>query len=208
MKKAFIAFALTLFVSFQASAQVELWQEGKHYEVISDTASKKPIVTEYFSFWCPGCYRYEPLVAQFKANLPEGVKFQKVHVNFMGFTGADVQDMATKAMLIGRVMKEEEKYNAAIFNYIHEQRSIISNFDDLRNIFIVNGADPEKFDKLAKGFSMNNLVKRNNNNFNKFRSDLTGVPTFIINEKYKPTFTNDMTVDDMINLVNWLSAQK
>jgi len=204
----FIALVLGLFVSLQAQAQVALWQEGKHYEVIAETASKKPVVTEYFSFWCPGCYRYEPLVKQFKANLPEGVKFEKVHVNFMGFNSPAVQEMATKAMLIGRAMKEEDKYNAAIFDYIHVQRSLISNFDDLRNIFIVNGADADKFDKLAQGFSIKNLVKRNNNNIGKFRSDLTGVPTFIINEKYKPTFTNDMTVDDMINLVNWLSQQK
>lgn len=208
MKKVLASLFLGLLVSVQACAQVELWQEGKHYEVIAETASKKPIVTEYFSFWCPGCYRYEPLVAEFKANLPEGVKFLKVQVNFMRFASKDVQDMATKAMLIGRVMKEEEKYNAAIFNYIHEQRKILSNFDDFRNIFIANGADPEKFDKLANGFSMKNLVNKNNKNVNAFRRDLTGVPTFIINEKFKPKFTNDMTIQDMVNLVNWLSQQK
>lgn len=208
MKKILSVLVLGLLFSVQACAQVELWQEGTHYKVISDTASKQPVVTEYFSFWCPACYQFEPLVKQMKSKLGEDVKFSKVHVNFMGFTGRDVQDMATKAMLIGRVMKEEDKYNEAIFDYIHRQRGSISEIKDLRNIFVVNGADAEKFDKLATGFSMNNLLNRNNKSIEQFRNELTGVPTFIINEKYKATFTRDMTVDDMINLVVWLSKQQ
>ena len=208
MKKILSAFVLGLMLSVQACAQVELWEEGKHYEVISETASKKPVVAEYFSFWCPACYQFEPLVKQFKEQLSSDVKFTKVHVNFMGFTGREIQDTATKAMLIGRVLKEEDKYNGAIFDYIHKQRGVITELKDLRNIFVINGADGEKFDKLASGFSMTNLVKRNNKSIEDFRSELTGVPTFIINEKYKPTFTRDMTVDDMISLVVWLSKQK
>jgi thiol:disulfide interchange protein DsbA len=208
MKRIFAGIVITLMLSLNASAQVEVWQEGKHYEVISETASKKPMLKEYFSFWCPGCFRYEPLVAQFKANLPEDVKFTKVHVNFMGFASRDTQEAATKAMMIGRAMKDELTYNTAIFNYIHKQRAVVASFDDLRNIFVVNGADVEKFDKLAASFSINSLVKRNNKDIEDFRQHLTGVPTFIVNGKFKPTFTNDMSVDDMINLVVWLTKQK
>lgn len=208
MKRILSAIVLSFIVTMQASAQVALWQEGTHYEVIAEKASKKPMMKEYFSFWCPACYQYEPLVAQFKAKLADDVKFTKVHVNFMGLTSRDIQGEATKAMMIARAMKEEEKYVAAIFNFIHEQRASITSLQDLRRIFIVNGADPERFDKLAASFSVNSLVKRNNKSIDDFREHLTGVPTFIINEKFKPTFKNDMSVDDMINLVVWLSEQK
>jgi thiol:disulfide interchange protein DsbA len=197
-----------LLLSSQAIAQVELWQEGKHYEVISETASKKPELKEFFSFWCPACFQYEPLVKQFKENLPQGVTFTKVHVNFMGLASRDNQDAATKAMMVARAMKDEVKYNTAVFNYIHRQRAPVTGFDDLRRIFVVNGADAEEFDKLAASFSVNSLVKRNNKNIDDFREHLTGVPTFIINQKFKPTFTNDMSVDDMVNLVVWLTKQK
>lgn len=208
MKKILAGLVLGLMVSLQASAQVELWQEGKHFEVISETASKKPVVKEYFSFWCPACFQYESLVAQFKANLPEGTKFTKVHVNFMGFASRDTQDAVTKAMMVGRAMKDELKYNTAIFNYIHRQRAVISSFDDVRRVFVVNGADAEQFDKLAQSFSINSLVKRNNKNIDEFRQFLGGVPTFIVNDKYKVKFTNDMSTDDMINLVVWLTKQR
>lgn len=208
MNRFLVGLVLAMMVSLQACAQVELWQEGKHYEVIAEQASKKPELKEYFSFWCGACYQYEPLVKQFKANLAEGVKFSKIQVNFMGFTSADVQDQATTAMMIARTMKEEEKYNTAIFNYIHKQRASISSLADLRKIFVVNGADGEEFDKLAASFSVKSLVKRNNKSIADFREHVSAVPTFIVNDKFKLKFTNDMTVDDMIDLINWLAKQK
>lgn len=208
MKKIIAALAFGILLPLQACAQVELWQEGKHYTVISEEASAKPVVKEFFSFWCPGCYRYEPIVEQLKAGLPEGVKFTKIHVNFMGFTTADIQDQATKAMMIGRALKIEDKTNAAIFDYIHRQKATIGGMDDLRRIFIVNGVEPEKFDKAAKGFSINSLFTRNNKEVENFRSVITGVPNFIVNDKYQPVFTRDMSVDDYVALVGWLSQQK
>jgi thiol:disulfide interchange protein DsbA len=207
MKRILSSLVLALMLSFQASAQVELWKEGTHYDVIAETASEKPMMKEYFSFWCPACFQFEPLVAQFKEKLSQDVQFTKVHVNFMGLTSRDIQNEATKAMMIARAMKEEHKYVGAIFNYIHVQRASITDLDDLKKIFVVNGADGEEFDKLAASFSVNSLVNRNNKNIDEFREHLTGVPTFIINEKFKPTFRNDMSVDDMINLVVWLSKQ-
>lgn len=207
MKKLVIALVLSFTTVLSACAQVELWQEGTHYEVIADKASAKPNLTEYFSFWCPACNAYEPLVAEFKKNLPEGVKFKKVHVNFMPQATPDVQELATRAMLIGRAMKEEEKYNGAIFNYIHKQRGKISNFNDLRNIFIVNGADEKQFDKLASSFGMQNLENRNRKAIEDYREHLNSVPTFIVNGKYKVKFTRDMQPKDMIDLINWLTQQ-
>ncbi|MFT6268696.1 MAG: thiol:disulfide interchange protein DsbA [Alphaproteobacteria bacterium] len=211
MKQILSGLVLGLMMSVQVSAQVELWQEGTHYEVIAEKASEKLVMKEYFSFWCPACFQFEPLVAQFKDNLPDDVKFTKVHVNFMGLASRNVQGEATKAMMIARAMKEEEKYTAAIFNHIHNKdnkdKAAITSLNDLRKIFIVNGADGEKFDKLAASFSVNSLVKRNNKSIVDFREHLTGVPTFIINEKFIPTLKN-MTTDDMIDLVVWLTKQK
>lgn len=211
MKKLFAALALLMTVSLllpiQANAQVELWQEGKHYKVISDTKTAKPEVTEFFSFWCPACYRAEPLVKQIKSQLPEGVAFNKVHVNFMGMAGPQAQNDATMAMQIGRALKQEEAMNGAIFDYIHRQRSVINGLSDLRSIFVVNGVDGAQFDKMAKSFSVRSLVKRNNDKLAEFREHVSGVPNFIINGKYQATFTRDMNVQQMIDLVLWLTKQ-
>ena len=98
------------------------WIEGTHYNVIADSASEQKQVVEYFSFWCPACYGFEAVANQIKSKLADDVTFRKVHVNFMGFTTPEIQENATKAMLIGRQMGMEELTNAAIFGHIHEQK--------------------------------------------------------------------------------------
>jgi thiol:disulfide interchange protein DsbA len=206
MKKIALFFVLSVLLPLQAQA-VELWKEGEHYQVLDKPATKKPEIREYFSFWCPACFNFEPLVDQIKTQMPENVKFHKTHVNFMGFTGPEVQDDATRAMMIGQALKQSDAINRAIFNYIHRQRGVVTGIDDLRNIFLVNDVDPEQFDKLAKSFGVNNMVKRNNKQIADNREFLNGVPNFIVNGKYQATFTRDMTPDDMVNLIIWLTSK-
>ncbi|GGW80311.1 thiol:disulfide interchange protein DsbA/DsbL [Alteromonas halophila] len=210
MKKFAVLLIMALLLPLQACAQEQgaKWEKGTHYKVLDEDATDKPTITEYFSFWCPHCYNFEPIVAQIKNNMGDNTRFNKVHVNFMRVGGGQaVQDDATKAMMIGRALKQSEKLNAAIFNYIHEQRASVTGMKDLRSIFAVNGVDTAEFDKLASSFGVNSMVKKNQKMIDDYRSHLNGVPTFIINGKYMPVFTREMTQDDMVNLIVWLSNQ-
>ncbi|MDN4504436.1 thiol:disulfide interchange protein DsbA/DsbL [Alteromonadaceae bacterium BrNp21-10] len=206
MKKILALCAFALWLPLQACA-VEQWQEGEHYDVINDTASAKPEILEFFSFWCPHCYSFETLVAQIKPKLEKNVKFKKVHVNFMGFTTPAIQDEATKAMMVARSLKDESLIQA-VFKYIHVQKSSVTSLKDLKNIFIVNGVNADDFDKHASSFSTNNMVLKNNKLIDQYRSNVTSVPTFIVNGKYKAKFTREMTQDDIVNLIVWLTKQK
>lgn len=213
MRKYLILFALALFLPMQLAAQ-EMFKEGTHYNIISDKATEKPQILEFFSYWCPHCYNFEPLVAQLEKELDaekaknHNVEFKKVHVNFMGFTKEQTQDEATKAMMIARALKQEKRLNAAIFKYIHVQRAPVTGLADLRNVFEVNGIDTAKFDKLAKSFGVNSQLKANNKLMKTYFKHLRGVPNFIINGKYQAKFTRDMTPDQMIDLLVWLTKQK
>lgn len=206
MKKYLLLISFFLLASFQTNA-VELWKEGVHFTVLDKPTSKKPEITEFFSFWCGHCYNFEPLVAKIKEKKAENVKFNKVHVNFMGFASKETQNFATTALMVGRAEKRSEELNNAIFEYIHRKRGVITSLKDLRNIFAVNDVDPEKFDKLASSFGVNSMIKKNNKQVDDYRQHLGGVPNFIVNGKYQATFTNDMSADDMVDLIVWLSTQ-
>jgi thiol:disulfide interchange protein DsbA len=210
MKKTIISIAfavLSVFISAQASAQIR-FVENEHYKVISDEATAKPEVKEFFSFWCPHCFNFEPLVAEMKKNLDPSVKFDKVHVNFMGFAGQDLQDDVTKAMMIGRALDKSEQVNLAIFNFIHRQRGKITNANDVRTILVDNGIDAAQFDKMNKSFAVNSMLKKNNKAIEQFRRHVSGVPNFIVNGKFQAQFTRDMTPDDMVDLIVFLSTMK
>ncbi|MDG1253698.1 MAG: thiol:disulfide interchange protein DsbA/DsbL [Glaciecola sp.] len=210
MKKTIISIAfavLSVFISAQASAQIR-FVENEHYKVISDEATAKPEVKEFFSFWCPHCFNFEPLVAEMKKNLDPSVKFDKVHVNFMGFAGQDLQDDVTKAMMIGRALDKSEQVNLAIFNFIHRQRGRITNATDVRTILVDSGIDATQFDKMNKSFAVNSMLKKNNKAIDQFRRHVSGVPNFIVNGKFQAQFTRDMTPDDMVDLIVFLSTMK
>ena len=207
MKPFVISLFIAILLPLQACAQ-EQYQEGTHYIVVNDKATPQPEIVEFFSFWCPHCYNFEPLVEQIKKKMDRDTTFKKVHVNFMGFTSPDVQDDATRAMLVARSLKKETALNQAVFESIHKLRSPVTNLNDLRNIFIVNGIEPETFDKMVSSFGVSNMLKMNNKVIEKFRKHLSGVPNFIVNGKFQAQFTREMNNDDIVDLIVWLSKQK
>ena len=52
------------------------------------------------------------------------------------------------------------------------------------------------------------MVKKNQQAIDANRAYLTGVPSFIVNGKYQPTFTAEMTFDDIADLIVYLSELK
>lgn len=186
----------------------ELWKEGTHYKIVAEKATDKREIMEFFSFWCPHCYNFEPIVAQIKKEMDSDVEFKKIHVNFMRSAGPNVQDDATRAMLVGRTLKREAQIINAIFNHIHVQRKPITGLDDMKNMLLTNGVDAAKFEKQAKGFGINSLLKRNNSMITKYQRHLSGVPNFIVNGKYQAILEGGMKPDDMVALIIWLSEQK
>lgn len=193
-------------MTVDAPAQVLApWVENTHYTVLNQNASDAPIVQEFFSFWCPHCYNFEPIVEQIKAQLSSATSFEKVHVDFMGFTSKDIQQGASKAMLMGRSMGIETRINTAIFAQIHVTKKDIGGMADLKKLFLANGVSEQAFNDALNSNEVNNLVDKHNATFMQYRGDLKSVPTFIVNGQYMATFTRDMTIDDMVALVVWLS---
>ena len=207
MKKLLLLLSLTLLIPLQACSQ-EKWREGTHYKVIAEQVTEKKEVLEFFSFWCPACFNFEPMAKNIKNELPDDVEFKKVHVNFMGFTSAAIQNDATKAMMVASELKKSVQLNQAIFRYIHTSRSSITGVRDLKNIFVVNGVKPEEFDKMMSSFGVNSQLKMNNKLIENYRKHVNGVPNLIVNGKYQATFTRDMTADEMVDLIVFLSKKK
>ena len=100
MKKIAVLFIAMVF-STMASAIPLRFEEGKHYEVVGKIASATPNVTEYFSFYCPHCYKFEGIVRSLEESLPKGVKFKKSHVDFMRSASPETQRALSRAMVVG-----------------------------------------------------------------------------------------------------------
>ena len=94
-----------------------------------------------------------------KKDLPAGATFEMNHVDFLRAASPKVQGLLSKAIVVAKKMDMEKKMVGAIFNYLQVQRAFITSEKDIRNIFVLNGADGEQFDKLMSSFSINSQAK-------------------------------------------------
>ena len=208
MKKLFTLFVAAMMACTASCAD---YQEGKHYTKVNDEVRAKNEVREYYSFYCPHCYNFEPFFADVKKLLPADVAFERNHVDFLRGASKDIQFMLSKALVTAQQLKVEEKLVAAIFKYIHVQRAGFSSEKDIRNIFVLNGVDGAKFDKVFKGFATNSKAKLMQKNQDYFANKrvLTGVPTVIVNGKYRIEFKElekNNEKQDFANLVKYLQT--
>ncbi len=200
MKK-LLALAATLMMSLSAySAQ---FQEGVHYKELNLTPSSKPSVVEYFSFYCPHCNEFEPIIAQLKEKLPEGVKLQKNHVSFMGGNMGKSMSKAYATMI---ALGVEDKMIPVMFNRIHNLRQPPKDDQELRQIFTDEGIEGKKFDAAFNGFAVDSMVRRFDKQFQD--SGLTGVPAVVVNNHYLVQAQGIKTLDEYFELVNFLVEKK
>jgi thiol:disulfide interchange protein DsbA len=175
------------FFALSITACAEKYTEGKQYTKVNEAISSKAEVREYFSFYCPHCLRFEPFMEKVKENLPKGVKFERNHVDFLRAASPKIQAMLTKSVVVAEQLGMDKKLVGALFNYLQVQRAVITSEKDIRNIFVLNGADGAKFDKLMKSFSVNSRAKsmKKNQDIMAKNGALKGVPTIIVNGKYR-----------------------
>ncbi len=196
-------FALLSMLMLSLSVQAAQFKEGEHYKELDLKPSSKPVVTEFFSFYCPHCHSFEPVIQQLKQQLPEGVKLQKNHVSFMG---GKMGPSMSKAFATMVALKIEDQMIPVMFNRIHNMRKAPRNDEELRQIFLDEGIDANKFDSAFKGFAVDSMVRRMDKQFED--SGLTGVPAVIVNNKYQVQAQSIKTMDEYFALVNYLLELK
>lgn len=187
MKRVLQLLVLLAVFPLTANALPLLYQEGTHFEVIQDKKTEKPEVREFFSFYCPHCYRFEPLLHDISPKLSHGQGIKKSHVNFLRGATPEVQNALTRAMVAGIKLKVEDKVMKAIFDYIHKSRANFGSEKDILNLLQTAGLDREQFEKAMNSFMVKTEAKR----MEKLQNELTqsgklnSVPTIVVNGKYK-----------------------
>lgn len=203
---------LALLLPLAGNVAAATYEEGVHYEVVSERASRKPEVKEFFSFYCPACNNYEPLLAEVKPQLDKDVKFKKSHVDFVGTRDEDNQKMISQALATAEVLPQKDALISAMFNHIHGKRAKFNELADIKDVFVAQGVDGDKFDKLYKSFSVRTMASKmkRDQDYYKNKGALRGVPTFIVNGKYKLNLGRESGVtepEEISKLINYLAAK-
>lgn len=175
------------------------FKEGKHYSVLATPMTAKPVVEEFFSFYCPHCAQFAPVVNQLKAALPDGVELKKYHVSFMG--GAMGREMQL-AFAAAQRLNIEAKVEASLFELIHTKKVQVASRKDIKMVFKHHGIAEADYDATVASFELSTQIESWDQKMLAYK--LTGVPAIVVNGKYTVNSGSIKTINEFNALVNYL----
>ena len=192
MRNKFFNFiALSLFLSFEANAQPE---QGKDYQLIPPDLIQGQSITEVFGYWCNACFSFESTVKKMKE--------QRQDVNVVQIPAGNEVYARLYYTIISMGLGEEAHLN--VYKDIQLLRKNLSNKNDVLEFARRHGYDEIKFMNVYNSFGIGIKAQ---NALRTVRSlanagVLEGVPTIVINGKYKFRRTADVqrNIDNMLFL--------
>ena len=189
--------AWVLLLLFFSCTQAEEYVEGRHYQILDNpTVTRNPSkveVVEVFWFGCNHCYSLESYIQPWKRNLPNDVDFWKSHITW----NAQAETHA-RLFYSARALGIEEKAIPAAFTAIwREGRNLLGN-SEVEYFFKGFGIEKERYLSVSNSFGVNNAVKQANNRMRQWT--VTGVPTIIVNGKYKVSGTREIGTSKLLDL--------
>ena len=186
---------------FFSCAQAEEYVQGRHYQILDDpTVTRNPSkveVVEVFWFGCNHCYALESYIQPWKKDLPNDVDFWKSHITW----NAQAETHA-RLFYSAKALGIEEKAIPAAFTAIwRERRNLLGN-SEVEYFFKGFGIEKERYLSVSNSFGVNNAVKQANNRMRQWA--VTGVPTIIVNGKYKVSGTREIGTSKLLEVVDFL----
>jgi thiol:disulfide interchange protein DsbA len=135
-------------------------------------------VVELFWYGCPHCYKFEPVINPWVEKLPSDVNFKRIPAMFGGPWDAHGQ-----MFLALESMGVEHKVHAAVFKAIQEEHKKLTSPDEMAEFLATQGVDKDKFLATFNSFAIKGQVVQARELAKKY--EITGVPTMIVNGKYR-----------------------
>jgi len=183
MRNLILSAALVTASLFGMSAQAaEPIEAGKQYiELSSAVPVSEPgkiEVVEMFWYGCPHCYAFEPTINPWVEKLPADVHFVRIPAMFGGPWDAHGQLFITLD-----TMGVEHKVHAAVFKAIQEEHKKLTDKNDMADFVATQGVDKTKFLETFDSFAVKGKIAQYKELAKKY--EITGVPTMIVNGKYR-----------------------
>jgi thiol:disulfide interchange protein DsbA len=177
------------------------YQEGVHFAVLKNPStvrdSSKVEVVEVFWFGCNHCYALESYLTQWKRDLPADVDFWKSHA-----TWNEILKIHARMFYTARALGIDQKLVPAAFNTIQTEGRSLTGNSELEYYFKGFGVESEKYKSVSSSFGVKNALKQADQRMKQW--NITGVPTLIVNGKYKVSASRNVGTDGLLDVVDFL----
>lgn len=158
-------------------------------------------VIEFFSYGCPHCGDFHPLISQWAAKLPKDVSFRRVPITFNRPEWARLSRLYFALEATGDLAK----LDAAVFLAIHEQRMSFKTDEALVSWAAGKGIDGKKLADALTAFSMQSKVQRADQEAAAAR--ISGVPSLAVDGKYLVNNEAATNYDELLKLTDRVIAK-
>jgi protein dithiol oxidoreductase (disulfide-forming) len=213
---------LVLVLIFSSTARAATWMEGKNYFLVNPprptaAAPGKVEVMEVFSYGCPACNAFLPVMNRLKQALPANAVVTYLPASFN--PGED-WPMFQVAFCTAQVLGVAEKTHDAMFDAVWKtgelatidpatqgiKKNLPTIEDAARFYNRTAGVPVATFLSTAKSFAVDIKVRSAEDAIEAYQVDRT--PTIVVNGKYRLHVESAGGTDQLIELVKWLVAKE
>lgn len=214
-----------LLLGAAATASAQTWVAGKHYDVLpqaqrTNVAPGKVEVMEVFSYGCPACDHFQPVMKKIKATLPANA--QVVYLPASWNKGENWPTFQ-RAYLTAKSLNVADKAHDQVFDAIWNPggelaileggntgriKSTLPSIEDIARFYQrVTGVKAADFVAASQSFSVD--LKARQADAQILAMKVTGTPTIVVNGKYRLNNDNlPNAPDDYVNLIKFLVAKE
>jgi thiol:disulfide interchange protein DsbA len=204
------------------SAPAATWTEGTNYVRLvppqqTTVPAGKVEVMEAFSYACPACNVFQPVMEQLRSALPPNVQLTFLPA---AFNPQEDWPMFQRAYFAAQALGIVERTHQAMFDAVWKTGELAvvtpgsnrlkdplpSITDAARFYARVAGVDPQKFLAMANSFGVDSKIRAADAQILAMHVDAT--PTLIVNGKYRVIRDTLQGNDQLIELVKYLVAKE
>jgi protein dithiol oxidoreductase (disulfide-forming) len=156
--------------------------EGQDYRLLNPprpTGSLGKIeVLEFFSYACPHCAKFYPIVSAWAAKQPKDVVFKRVAVSY----GRPPWMNLSRTYYALQATGDLKKLDGALFSAIHEEHQNLFDEQSIAEWVGKQGGDASRFAAAYVSFGVNNQTVQADQMAEDYAID--AVPTLVVNGRY------------------------
>jgi thiol:disulfide interchange protein DsbA len=135
-------------------------------------------VLEFFSYGCPHCARFSPLVSKWAASLPKDVAFKRVAVSY----GRPAWMNLSRGYYSLEATGDLRKLDGALFRAIHDEHESLFDEQSLADWVGRQGGDAARFANAYVSFGVNNQTVQADQLAEDY--GIEGIPSLVVDGRY------------------------
>ena len=177
-------------------------QQGRDYAPIEppqpgDSPGKVEVL-EFFSYGCPHCMEFHPLLMAWAAKLPAEVAFVRVPVSF----GRAAWSHLARLYYALEITADLARLDEAVFRAIHRENISLFTGEAIREWALKQGVDEKRFTDAYDSFGLDARLKRNDQLVQRYK--VRSVPLLTVAGRYAVTGEGATRHEDLLAIADGL----